>query len=273
MSEAARLKEILGQEALQIHHVGSTSVPGLSAKEDIDILCIVRDIESFYNVADYDLIHLLEAEGYTYKGELNIPMRHFFSRNSDVGKVNLHLCDADHDFANRILAFRDLLRNNEAVRDQYGAFKTKLASNEGSGEKIAGSMPQYTLEKNEFITECLKKTVKKAKMMTTAMHYSEIEFINRLLPELDVEPCLLGPEGAIRMDEVFLVFYSGAELIGAAKVDFTMLRQVSYPSVICVRYKMDKKHNKPRAEKAFTSAIGEWVSLVAANNEGIIYIG
>ena len=43
-AEAERIKEILGDEAIEIYHIGSTSVEGLSAKPIIDIMPVVKDI-------------------------------------------------------------------------------------------------------------------------------------------------------------------------------------------------------------------------------------
>ena len=43
--EATRLRSILGDEIVEIHHIGSTSVPGLDAKPIIDMLPLVHNIE------------------------------------------------------------------------------------------------------------------------------------------------------------------------------------------------------------------------------------
>lgn len=69
--EAAKIHEILGTNCLAIHHVGSTSIPGLLAKPVIDIVAVVKNPES--------TIKPLESLGYIYKGEFNIPMRYFFN--------------------------------------------------------------------------------------------------------------------------------------------------------------------------------------------------
>lgn len=43
--EAQKLREILADELVDIHHIGSTSVPGLKAKPIIDMMPVVKDIE------------------------------------------------------------------------------------------------------------------------------------------------------------------------------------------------------------------------------------
>src|SRR3972149_4393855 len=85
--EAALLKQVLGRHSLEVHHIGSTSVPGLSAKRDIDILCVVDQLSSSLELRNF---------GYTFKGELIIPLRYYFSKNTPQSKVNLHVVENDH---------------------------------------------------------------------------------------------------------------------------------------------------------------------------------
>ncbi len=58
--EANRIRSVLGKKALQIEHVGSTSVPGLCAKPIIDILLVVEDSSE-----EPSYVPALEAAGYT----------------------------------------------------------------------------------------------------------------------------------------------------------------------------------------------------------------
>ena len=60
--EANRIRSVLGTKALQIEHVGSTSVPGLCAKPIIDMLLVVT------NSADEpSYVPVLESSGYTLR--------------------------------------------------------------------------------------------------------------------------------------------------------------------------------------------------------------
>ena len=63
-AEAERIKEILGDEAIEIYHIGSTSVEGLSAKPIIDIMPVVKDISRIDK-----LNPVFEAVGYECMGE------------------------------------------------------------------------------------------------------------------------------------------------------------------------------------------------------------
>jgi len=44
-AEAEKVRAIFGDEVIAIHHIGSTSVPGLPTKPIIDMLLVLRDIE------------------------------------------------------------------------------------------------------------------------------------------------------------------------------------------------------------------------------------
>lgn len=57
--EANRIRSVLGNKALQIEHVGSTSVPGLCAKPIIDMLLVVKD-----SADELSYVPALESAGY-----------------------------------------------------------------------------------------------------------------------------------------------------------------------------------------------------------------
>ena len=46
--ESNRIKQFLGNCCLDIHHIGSTSIQNLSAKENIDILCVIDSLKNAY---------------------------------------------------------------------------------------------------------------------------------------------------------------------------------------------------------------------------------
>ena len=87
------IKDVLAKMAIEIHHIGSTSVAGLSAKKDLDIMLVIDCLQNSL---------LLQKIGYTFKGELNIPLRYYFSKNTNESKVNLHVCEKTHGFISLI---------------------------------------------------------------------------------------------------------------------------------------------------------------------------
>ena len=81
--EAALIRQALGGNCLAIHHIGSTSVPGLAAKPKIDIIAVVRIW--FFDKSQ------LEAIGYKYRGGFNIPLRRSFTIRTADRNINLHV--------------------------------------------------------------------------------------------------------------------------------------------------------------------------------------
>ena len=117
--EADRLRTLLGEELVAVHHIGSTSVPGLAAKPVIDLLPLVRAI-----AAVDDLTPRLRDAGYQDWGEYGLPGRRYFTR--DLGEFrthNVHVYQSDDPSAERHLAFCAYLRHHEPARREYEALK------------------------------------------------------------------------------------------------------------------------------------------------------
>ena len=113
---------VLGGTATLVEHCGSTSVPGLSAKPVIDILLLVPDPgdEAAYAPALEGiglLLHIREPEWH----------QHRLFRAEDP-RVNLHVFADGSPEAERMLLFRDRLRENADERDAYEATKRELAT-------------------------------------------------------------------------------------------------------------------------------------------------
>ena len=136
--EAAKIKEALGDNCLIIHHIGSTSVSGLSAKPLIDILPVVRDISIVDKIA-------MEKLGYEARGEFGIPFRRFFCKGKNTRTHNVHIFEQGNSEIERHLKFRDWMRNHIDDRDAYAKLKTDLA------EKFPHDIYSYCAGKDEFI--------------------------------------------------------------------------------------------------------------------------
>ncbi|MET7246323.1 GrpB family protein [Methylobacterium sp. EM32] len=138
--EAARLAGVFSDRLVSFHHVGSTAVVGLLAKPEIDIL-----VEVHPDADAQQWTTPLADLGYRRGGDLS--RGHFFFKR-DVNGVRthkLHLCMAHHPDAERMLAFRDLLRADPASRERYGEFKRKIAEDESM------DMKRYLSLKEPFI--------------------------------------------------------------------------------------------------------------------------
>lgn len=120
--EATRLRRALGEKALAVEHVGSTSVPGLAAKPIIDIVLVVADSS---DEAGY--VPDLEAAGYVLRIREPDWHEHRLFKGPDTN-VNVHTFSAGCEEVDRMLAFRDWLRTHEEDRELYLAAKRDLAT-------------------------------------------------------------------------------------------------------------------------------------------------
>jgi GrpB-like predicted nucleotidyltransferase (UPF0157 family) len=119
--EAARIRAALGGRAVQVEHVGSTSVPGLAAKPIIDILLAVPDSSD-----EQAYVPALEAAGYVLQAREPDWFEHRMFKGPDTD-INLHVFTAGAAEIDRMLLFRDWLRANDADRDAYLQVKRDLA--------------------------------------------------------------------------------------------------------------------------------------------------
>ncbi len=136
---ARQLREALRVLALRIDHIGSTSVPGLAAKDVIDIQVTVERLEPF-------LIPLITALGFEHPPYLrNYPYHNdhqppgyptaedewlkFFFHRSQPRRVNVHVRVAGKANGRYALLFRDYLRAHPASAEAYAQLKRELAAN------------------------------------------------------------------------------------------------------------------------------------------------
>jgi GrpB-like predicted nucleotidyltransferase (UPF0157 family) len=119
--EAESVRAALGERALLLEHVGSTSVPGLAAKPCIDMVLVVAD-----SADEGAYLPELEAAGYGLRiREPDWYEHRMFHRANP--NVHLHVFSPDCPEVTRMLAFRDRLRDNVADRRLYERTKRELA--------------------------------------------------------------------------------------------------------------------------------------------------
>lgn len=129
-AERDKLAAALGAKALRIDHIGSTSVPGLTAKPIIDIDLSIADVD-----AEEDYLPALIAAGYHLR--VREP-GHRMVRTMDLG-VQVHICNAGSDWERRHLLFRDWLRRAPADRQAYGELKEHLVQQDWPGTNAYAS--------------------------------------------------------------------------------------------------------------------------------------
>ncbi len=123
-AEAQRIRAALGDTAIAIHHIGSTSVPGLHAKPIIDTLVEVTELGALDAKSAR-----MQALGYEAKGEFGIPGRRYFRRDDEHGeRTHQAHAFADGSQVKRHLAFRDYLIAHPGVARDYVELKQRLAA-------------------------------------------------------------------------------------------------------------------------------------------------
>jgi GrpB-like predicted nucleotidyltransferase (UPF0157 family) len=130
-----------------VHHVGSTAVPGLPAKPIIDLMAGVRSLDDAPGVAP-----VLEPHGWNYVApELDArPWRRFFVKVAAGRRVaHLHLLEPTAPRWAEQLRFRDRLRVSPELAREYAELKRRLA------EQFAGDREGYTEGKAAFVQRVL----------------------------------------------------------------------------------------------------------------------
>ena len=146
------LSSVFARLEVQIEHIGSTSVLGLSAKPVIDILlgaANLKDIET--------KIPALEQRAYRYvtKYETEIPQRRYFVKDAQAEnalspfRLHVHGVVIGSELWREHLFFRDQLREHATLREEYQALKLRLA------DEFAHDKSAYTEAKAPFIRQVL----------------------------------------------------------------------------------------------------------------------
>ena len=134
-SIASALRRVLGPMALRIDHIGSTSVPGLVAKDVIDAQIAVAAL-------DEGVVSAVGSLGYTlreglrrdhrppgFSGPENEWEKLFFLQPAGQRRTNLHVRVLGRANQRYALLFRDFLRAHAATAEAYGELKRRLAQN------------------------------------------------------------------------------------------------------------------------------------------------
>ncbi|HWM08229.1 MAG TPA: GrpB family protein [Solirubrobacteraceae bacterium] len=120
--EEERIRAALGDAALAVEHVGSTSVPGLLAKPIVDIALVVGD-----SADEAAYVPPLEAAGYALRIRSPQWEEHRMFKGADP-EVNLHVFSPGSAEVERMTRFRDRLRTDRADLERYAAAKREMAA-------------------------------------------------------------------------------------------------------------------------------------------------
>jgi GrpB-like predicted nucleotidyltransferase (UPF0157 family) len=144
--ESEKIKNVLSDIIIDIHHIGSTAIPGIKAKPVVDILVEVEDIEG---VNQYN--HKMKELGYEAMGEYGIPKRRFFRKGGNNRTHHIHVFQLGNKEIERHINFKEYLIAHPKEAREYSKLKEKLAN------KYNYDVENYTNSKSDFIKEIDKK--------------------------------------------------------------------------------------------------------------------
>lgn len=135
-----RLRRALGEVALRVDHIGSTSIPGLAAKSIIDIQISVAALEPLAPFRDP-----LEALGYVFRADNTERTKRYFREALGTRREHIHVRKTGSWGEQFALLFRDYMRVHPEKAAEYALLKRDLA------ERYRDERHAYTEAKNPFI--------------------------------------------------------------------------------------------------------------------------
>ena len=149
----SRIESELGPTAVGIFHAGSTSVPGLPAKDVIDIDLVVKDVND-----EDSYVEPLERLGFRFLHREPAWHQHrFFVDEGDrhgAYPINLHVFGPDCPEVERHRIFREWLVKTPDDLLLYATVKRECAA---TAEAAGESMQEYTVRKDKVVGEILNR--------------------------------------------------------------------------------------------------------------------
>jgi GrpB-like predicted nucleotidyltransferase (UPF0157 family) len=143
---AGVIRETLGDLVLELHHVGSTSVPGLPAKPVIDVDLVVPDPA---DEASY--VPALVARGFVHQIREPWWHEHRLLRSPDPA-ANVHVFGPDCPEVVRHLMFHDWLVEHDDDRERYAEAK-RAAATEMNARPGGGTGMDYNRHKEPVVRD------------------------------------------------------------------------------------------------------------------------
>lgn len=246
-AEASAIKQALGDNCVEVHHIGSTAVAGLIAKPIIDIISVVHDPKNSINS--------LEAIGYNYRGEMNIPFRFFFTKKPTM---HLHVYESNSPEIELNLLFRDHLRKHQSSCAEYACLKENLLNEENHNQKIFGVFSGYNLGKDAFIRKILEASGFDKLRLMRCTHYAEWETYHRIREEQIFSPLNItyDPNHPTihAVNHFHFVLYKGIQIVTVAHVEFFNDTEAALRSIAT-----DEPYKKQGFGKSMMELLEQWI--------------
>lgn len=147
-----RVGKVAGGRALRIDHIGSTAVPGLDAKDVLDVQVVVADLEVAKRLAaDLSAVGLVRLAGRWWDHARDGTTRDkAYATNADPARaVNCHIRPVNSPSWRDALLLRDWLRTHSDGAREYADLKRRLAARQWD------NIDAYATAKTPFISSAL----------------------------------------------------------------------------------------------------------------------
>lgn len=241
LKESERIASVAGNCLMDLYHVGSTSVPGLSAKPIIDIIFVTTDLSKAHEILTSEKL------GYQLKGEYNLPLHDLYGKKGKF-EIYLHVHLYRSPEVKLNLMFRNYLRSHPEACEEYVRTKIRASQMKDAAERVDTGVTRYNLMKNDVLTSLLKKTGFSelcVRFVTQENESKAFRHIRRFN----------APHWRELQNSKKMILYQGVDIIGAAEFcDFGH----SYFEIIFVKSKTDEGFLK------LINVIENWIKIRTA---------
>jgi GrpB-like predicted nucleotidyltransferase (UPF0157 family) len=131
---AMHIRQVVDDAAIRIDHIGSTAVPGLAAKDVIDIQITVADLDRADRLTKPLIaVGFRQGTAFVYdefhgKPETDVELRKLYMREPEgERRAHIHIRELGRFNQQYALLFRDYLRASKVVREEYEYVKHRAA--------------------------------------------------------------------------------------------------------------------------------------------------
>ncbi len=246
-TEAEKIKQALGDNCVDVLHIGSTSIPGLAAKPIIDLIPVVKDITVVDEISLMDM-------GYRPRGELGMMFRRFFQKIGPYEKFHVHMWEEGHAEIDKHLLFRQHLINHPGDLKAYETLKMKLAAT------FKDDRTTYTLSKDSFVKGILDKTGFEGKLIVQALTPAEWEAYHRIRKEqiFDGIGIVYDPHhpSITAENNYHFVMSVGTKIVGAAHIQLLVDSNIA----LLRPFAIDGPYQRHGSGTWFLSQIERWLA-------------
>ncbi|MED1510943.1 GrpB family protein [Bacillus proteolyticus] len=148
LKEKQLIEKQIGEYIFAIHHIGSTSIPYLSAKPIIDIAIELKNFEN-----GVKCIARLKHLKYRYRKDV-LPERYYFNKG-EPRTHQIHMYEKGNKYLIEQLCFRNYLINNKTARIEYEKLKRQLSKANPNNKH------KYADDKTDFVKSIMDKIINK----------------------------------------------------------------------------------------------------------------